>query len=154
MGNGFDDMRMAPIPADVDPNLMDPEKFDDDDGDDSRVLESRQVRGRRVRNRMGDDLGVIEETMIDLPTGRVAYAVLSFGGFLGIGTKLFAIPWQALKWDAADREFILDVDKHMLQSAPGFDRDHWPNMADPAFTTLIYGYYGYQSYLDEEDTAR
>ena len=153
MGNGFDDMRMAPIPADIDPDLMDPEKFDDDDGGGSRVMEAREVRGRRVRNRVGDDLGVIEEVMIDLPTGRVAYAVLSFGGFLGIGGKLFAIPWQALKWNAADREFILDVDKQILQSAPGFDKDNWPNMADPAFTTLIYGYYGYQSYLDEEDTA-
>ncbi len=153
MGNGFDDMRMAPIPADVDLNLIDPE-LDNNEGGGSRVMEARQVRGRRVHNRLGDDLGVIEEVMIDLPTGRVAYAVLSFGGFLGIGGKLFAIPWQALKLNESDREFILDVDKHMLQSAPGFDKDHWPNMADPAFTTLIYGYYGYQSYLDEEDSAR
>src|SRR5579864_3787718 len=116
MGNGFDDMRMAPIPADVDPYLMDPEKFDDDGGGDSRVMKAREVRGRRVRNRAGDDLGDIEEIMIDLPTGRVAYAVLSFGGFLGIGGKLFAIPWQALKLNEADGEFILDVDKQMLQS--------------------------------------
>jgi sporulation protein YlmC with PRC-barrel domain len=82
-------------------------------------------------NSAGEDLGKIEEIMIDVPTGRVAYAVLSFGGFLGMGDKLFALPWDALKLNEDEHEFILNVDKATLENAPGFDQDDWPDMADP-----------------------
>jgi hypothetical protein len=80
--------------------------------------------------------------------GRIAYAVLSFGGFLGIGNKLFAIPWDALKLDEENHEFILDIDRNTLENAPGFDKDNWPDMADPEFGSSIFNYYGYRPYWD------
>src|SRR6266542_2627241 len=91
-----------------------------------RVLSAGTLTGDRVRNSAGEDLGKIEEIMIDIPTGRVAYAVLSFGGFLGMGNKLFAVPWEALTVDEVNHEFVMNADKQMLESAPGFDKDNWP----------------------------
>jgi hypothetical protein len=79
--------------------------------------------------------------MIDLEQGRVAYAVLSFGGFLGIGDKLFAVPWRALRIDEAEHEFILDMDRDALADAPGFDKDNWPDMANPAFRDQLDEHY-------------
>jgi hypothetical protein len=102
-----------------------------------------------VRNAAGEDLGKIEELMVDVNTGRVAYAVLSFGGFLKMGNKLFAIPWEALQLDAANHQFILNVDKTRLESATGFDKDNWPDMADPRFGTGIYSHYGYKPYWED-----
>ena len=84
--------------------------------------------------------------MIDLDTGRIAYAVLSFGGFLGMGDKLFAIPWSALTVDKVEKRFILNVDKELLKRAPGFDKDHWPNMADRAWGAQVFKYYGAKPY--------
>lgn len=115
-----------------------------------RVLSASTLAGDRVRNSEGEDLGKIEELMIDIPTGRIAYAVLSFGGFLGMGNKLFAIPWEALTVDEIEHQLILNVDKKTLEAAPGFDKDEWPDMADPAFGTQIYGYYGYKEYWTDD----
>jgi sporulation protein YlmC with PRC-barrel domain len=106
-----------------------------------RVLSATTLTGNRVRNSAAEDLGRIEEIMIDVPTGRVAYAVLSFGGFLGIGDKLFAVPWQALTLNERGHEFILNIDRERLETAPGFDRDHWPDMADPGWGSLVDEFY-------------
>lgn len=113
-----------------------------------RVLSASTLKGDKVVNRQGEDLGKIEELMIDLERGRIAYAVLSFGGFLGMGDKLFAIPWEALTIDMAEKQFVLDANKELLKRAPGFDKDHWPNMADSAWGAELYGYYGYKPYWD------
>jgi hypothetical protein len=86
--------------------------------------------------------------MIDLGTGRIAYAVLSFGGFLGMGDKLFAIPWSALTVDTLEKRFILQVDKELLKRAPGFAKEQWPNMADRAWGTQVFKYYGAKPYWD------
>jgi hypothetical protein len=99
-------------------------------------------------------LGAIEELMIDVDTGQIAYAVLSFGGFLGFGDKLFAIPWKALKLDAANEVFKLNVDRKVLESAPGFDKDNWPDMADPDFGTRVYSHYGAKPYWDEAERPK
>jgi hypothetical protein len=82
----------------------------------------------------------------DLEHGRVAYAVLSFGGFLGVGSKLFAIPWDALTLSADEHQFILDVPKERLKKAPGFDQDNWPDVSDRAWGAEIYRYYNYRPY--------
>lgn len=111
-----------------------------------RVLSASTLKGDPVRNPHGEDLGKIEELMIDLDRGRVAYAVLSFGGFLGMGDKLFAIPWEALAVDTTEKRFVLNVNKELLERAPGFDKDNWPDMADPAWGVQLYGYYGYKPY--------
>src|SRR4030095_1561824 len=96
-----------------------------------RVLRTKDIYSDRVRNTAGENLGKIEELVIDVNSGRVAYAVLSFGGVLSLGNKLFAIPWEALQVDLTNKEFVLNVDKTRLENATGFDKDNWPNMADP-----------------------
>jgi sporulation protein YlmC with PRC-barrel domain len=117
-----------------------------------RVLTAGTLTGDRVRNGAGEDLGKIEEIMIDIPTGRVAYAVLSHGGFLGIGDKLFAVPWSALEVDEFEHRFVLDVDTKTLENAPGFDKNNWPDMADPSFGESIHQHWGQTPYWEHDMT--
>lgn len=119
-----------------------------------RVLSASSLSGDKVRNPAGEDLGNIEEIMVDISTGRVAYAVLSFGGFLGMGNKLFAVPWAALTLDEIHYEFVLNADKQMLEKAPGFDKDNWPDMADPTWGSQVHHYYGVNPDWDEETASR
>jgi surface antigen len=99
-------------------------------------------------------LGKIDEIMIDIPSGRVAYAVLSFGGILKIGNKLFAIPWNALKVDEDEKSFVLEVDQRTLETAPGFDKDNWPDMADVTWGSQIFKHYGIAPYWEETPEQR
>jgi len=108
-------------------------------------LSASTIKGDKVVNRAGEDFGKIEELMIDLQDGRVAYAVLSFGGFLGMGDKLFAIPWKALSLRLHEHAFTLDVPKDVLEKAEGFDKDNWP-VTTHEWLSNVYSYYGYQPY--------
>ena len=108
-------------------------------------LSASTLKGDKVVNAAGEDLGKIEELMFDLRDGRLAFAVLSFGGFLGMGDKLFAIPWQALRLKLHDHAFVFDVPKDTLEKAEGFDKDNWP-ITSREWLSTIYGYYGYQPY--------
>ena len=110
------------------------------------VLSASTINHTGVENPQGEDLGRIEDLMIDLNSGCVAYAVLSFGGFLGMGDKFFALPWEALKVDTDREKVILDVDKELLKSAPGFDKDNWPDTSEHAWLVDVYEYYGYKPY--------
>ena len=110
------------------------------------VLSASSLKGDNVVNHQGEDLGKIEEIMIDLDRGRIAFAVLSFGGFLGMGDKLFAIPWQAFSVDMTKKRMVLNADKALLEKAPGFDKNNWPDMADLSLGSTLYGYYGYKPY--------
>lgn len=106
------------------------------------VLSASSISSDKVKNLQGEDLGKIEDLMIDLKSGRVAYAVVSFGsGFMHSG-KFLAIPWESLAVDQGDKKIILNVPRETLESAEGFDKDHWPDMADEAFRTRTYGHYG------------
>jgi len=98
--------------------------------------------GDSVVNAAEEDLGDIKEIMLDMQTGQVAYAVLAFGGFLGVGEKLFAVPWQALHLDTVNKRFVLNVDKDRLKTAPGFDKDAWPDMSDLSWASGIHSFYG------------
>jgi len=109
----------------------------------ARPLTAAHLIGDPVVNPKGEDLGKIEDFVIDPTTARIDYAVLSFGGFLGMGDKLFAVPIEAMKLSPEEKRFILDVDKERLKNAPGFDKDHWPESTDRAFGTKVYNYYGY-----------
>ncbi len=120
----------------------------------SRVLAVGSVTGDKVRNRAGEDLGNIEDIMIDLQSGRIAYAVLTFGGFLGMGDKLFAVPWKSLELNSEEHEFILDVDKSTLENAPGFDKNNWPDFADATFGSAIHAHYGQEPYWEKNQYAR
>jgi sporulation protein YlmC with PRC-barrel domain len=116
------------------------------EGPGPEVLGASTLSGDNVVDRTGESLGQIKEIMVDVPTGRVAYAVLSFGGFLGMGDKLFAVPWSALTLDADNKQFILDVDRDRLKDAPGFDKNHWPSMAQSTWATTVYKFYGIDPY--------
>ena len=115
-----------------------------------KIIDAAMLAGDPVVNAAGAHLGKIRAVMLDIPTGRVAYAVLSFGGFLGAGDKLFAVPWPALKLDPVENRFVFDVTKERLEAAPGFDKDHWPRMADREWATEIHDYYDVAPYWGEE----
>lgn len=119
---------------------------EDTAGPGPRVMSASTLEGDEIVNRQGEKLGTLEEIMLDVSSGRIAYAVLSTGGFLGMGDKLFAVPWQALTLDTDNECFILDVDKDRLQNAPGFDKNHWPAMADQRWASELHTYYGTRPY--------
>lgn len=112
------------------------------DGPGPRLMGACTLVGSDVYNQHDEDLGDIKEIMLDTQSGNVRYAVLCFGGFLGMGEKLFAVPWSALKLDALNKRFVLNVDKDRLETAPGFDKDNWPDMANQEWTKEIHSYYG------------
>lgn len=105
-------------------------------------MSASTLTGDDVYNLQDEKLGDVKDIMLDMRTGKVAYAVLSFGGFLGMGEKLFAVPWAALKLDTDNKRFTLNADKERLENAPGFDKDSWPDMADPVWANGIHSYYG------------
>jgi sporulation protein YlmC with PRC-barrel domain len=161
-GSAFDDSRIASgtlsrggqKPGIAVPHAGESSSISRDDDRDGvpRVLSARTLMGNRVRNAAGEDLGKVEEIMLDVPRGRIAYAVLSFGGFLGMANKLFAVPWSALKLKTAEHEFILDISRETLENAPGFDKSHWPDMADPAFGARVHSHYGAPVYWEHMTT--
>ncbi|MBI5444038.1 MAG: PRC-barrel domain-containing protein [Deltaproteobacteria bacterium] len=105
------------------------------------VMGASTLVGEKVVDAKGKDVGKIEEIMFDTRTGKVAYAVLSFGGILGVGDKLFAVPWKALRFYPDNEQFLLGLDRERLEKAPGFDRDHWPKMGDFKWASEIHWYY-------------
>lgn len=112
------------------------------DGPGPQLMGADTLIGNDVYNLEDEDIGNIKEIMLDVAGGDIAYAVLSFGSILGFGEKLFAVPWSALKLDTEKKCFILNVDKDRLKNAPGFDKDSWPNLADPTWANDIHSYYG------------
>jgi len=108
----------------------------------SRVLSASSLASDDVYNPKGEKLGSIKELMLDIQSGKVCYAVLSFGGFLSLGEKLFAVPWSALTVDTENKRLVMDTDEDRLKNAPGFDTDNWPNMADATWEKTVHGYYG------------
>lgn len=124
-------------------------KGNDGGGPGPALMGANTLIGNDVYNGNDEDLGNIKEIMLDVRSGRVSYAVLSFGGFLGMGEKLFAVPWSALTLDTENKRFVLNVEKVKLESAPGFNADQWPNMADASWAEGIHAYYGIQPSADD-----
>jgi sporulation protein YlmC with PRC-barrel domain len=108
------------------------------------LLASGTLIGDKVVNQENEHIGKIEELMISVVDGKVAYAVMSFGGFLHFGNKFFAIPWSTLRVDEEKKRIVLNVDKESLKNAPGFDKNNWPDMSDEKFTTEINTYYKFK----------
>ncbi|PMR70093.1 PRC-barrel domain-containing protein [Halomonas heilongjiangensis] len=105
------------------------------------LLSASTITGDEVCNMQDEKLGKIQDVMLDTTEGKIRYAVLASGGFLGMGDRLFAVPWKALKHDKENRRFMLDVDVERLKNAPGFDKDQWPNMADATWSSTVESYY-------------
>ena len=113
-----------------------------------KLLSATSIEGTKVINAKDEKIGEIKDLMIDWENGSVAYAVLSFGGVMGLGEKLFAIPLEAFEFNThRDEEVVLlNVDKESLKEAPGFDKDNWPQNPDRAFIDSVFTYYGYEPY--------
>lgn len=106
-----------------------------------------QLMDLSVMNSQNEDLGSIEDLVIDPHNGKIRYAALSFGGFLGIGDKLFAVPWEALQVrtnNDGDMYLHLDATKEKLKNAPGFNQDNWPDFASQTWSTGVDKFYGVQ----------
>lgn len=107
------------------------------------LLAAGSIIGDKVVNQQNEHIGKIEELMISLDDGIISYAVMSFGGFLNFGNKFFAVPWKTLKVDQDKKCLVINVDKERLKEAPGFDKDHWPDMT-PEWAAQINTFYEYK----------
>ena len=114
-------------------------------GPGPEVMGAQTLIGNDVYNHKGEDIGEIKEIMLDMQSGKISYAVLSFGGFLGLGEKLFAAPWTALTLDTINKRFVLNVEKERLVEAPGFNKEQWPDVADQSWSKKIHTYSGVES---------
>jgi hypothetical protein len=138
-----DDLYRAPLGVDAGSDLS--------TGLGPRFAGVHTLTGFDVCNRDVEQLGDIKELMLNVRSGRVVYAVLSFGGFLGMGEKLFAVPWSALTFDTMNNRFVLDVDKERLKDAPGFDKGNWPDLQNPVWQKEIHVFYGTKEGAGEAD---
>jgi len=107
----------------------------------NKLLSATSINKDNVVNASGESLGEIKDLMVDPEDGRVVYAVLSFGGILGLGDKYFAVPFERLATDRENKRMVLNVDKKRLESAPGFAKDNWPDFADPTIRQTVNDYY-------------
>src|ERR1700761_4749035 len=105
------------------------------------VMAAATLDANKVLTADGETAGKVKDIMLDVRSGRVAYVVMSSGGFLGIGDRLFAIPWNALTLDTDRACFVLNVDASRVKDAPGFDEDQWPAMADQGWAASVHEYY-------------
>ena len=115
---------------------------------DVTLLRSTSLFSYRVKSPQGEDLGKIEEIMIDMEQGRVANAVLSFGGFLGLGNKWVPVPWDALALQPDEKVLTLKIEKEKLQKAPNFEPATLPDLANRQWGAVIHTYYGYTPYWE------
>jgi uncharacterized protein YrrD len=118
-------------------------------GPGPRLMTADTLTGDRVVNLQGETLGKITDIMLDVPRGRIAYAVMASGGFLGLGEKLFALPWSALTLDPQRECFVMDASAARFNNAPGFDHGHWPSSAEfDGLGEQIHSYWGSRNYWD------
>ena len=106
-----------------------------------RLISADRVEGTTVYNTDGERLGTIESLMIDKLSGRVAYAVMSFGGFLGIGDHHHQLPWQVLHYDVGQGGYVVDLDKRVLEGAPTFRSDEKVDWEDESWGKRVHDYY-------------
>lgn len=107
-----------------------------------RLISSQKVDGTAVYNRDGDRLGTIDHMMIDKFTGQVEYAVMSSGGFLGIGDNYNPVPWKSLVYDVNLGGYVMDADRARLEQAPRFQSTGRPNWSDRSYTEKVDEYWG------------
>jgi len=113
-----------------------------------RLIASDKVEGTAVYNRQDQHLGTVHNFMVDKSSGRVAYAVMSFGGFLGMGESYHPLPWRALTYNPRQKGFIIDLDRSKLEKGPSYTADTLPNWSDHAYGKEVDTFYGMSSYWD------
>jgi len=115
--------------------------LDDQERDETdRLIASNKVEGTAVYNRKGEKLGAVDNFMVDKRTGKVEYAIMSFGGFLGMGDSYHPLPWSVLTYDTRQGGYVVDLDKRVLQEAPSYTSGHEPRY-DREYGRQVYGYY-------------
>ena len=110
------------------------------------LISSDRVEGTNVYNNQGDKLGSVDCVMLDKQQGKVAYAVMSFGGFLGIGEKRHPLPWQTLTYDEQNDGYVVNLTKDQLEKAPTLDRGDYDRLKDRVYGASIYSHYGQTPY--------
>ncbi len=106
------------------------------------LIASDKVEGTAVYNRSGERLGTVHNFMVDKRSGQVAYAVMSFGGFLGIGESYRPLPWKVLTYDPRQGGYVVDLTREQLQGAPSYAGSSTPDWTDQAYGRRINDYYG------------
>ncbi len=107
------------------------------------LISSDKVEGTSVYNREGEQLGTIDRLMIDKQTGRVHYAIMSFGGFLGMGNSFHPLPWQSLIYERDAGRYVVDLDRERLENAPSYEDTAEPSWNDPEYGRRVSSYYGF-----------
>ena len=126
------------------------------------TVRASQLIGMNLQNDQGKSVGEISDFVLDANDGRMRYVAVTYGGLMGVGNKLFAVPFEAFKVrqnpddpaDAGDFVLVLNVTQAQLKGAVGFDKDHWPNMADQNFTQELYKRYGVERSLRNDNRTR
>jgi sporulation protein YlmC with PRC-barrel domain len=118
-----------------------------DDKTTGNSIRASQLMGANIQNSKGESVGEISDVVLDAARGKVSYAAVTYGGLMGIGDKMFAVPWEAFRCvqdpdDADDYYLVLDVTPEKLEGATGFDQDSWPNFADASFKSQLDTRYG------------
>jgi sporulation protein YlmC with PRC-barrel domain len=107
-----------------------------------RLIAASQVSGTNVYNAAGEKLGYIYDVMLDKESGKTDYAVMSFGGFLGIGDRYHPLPWQVLRYDPAQGGYVVNLDRRRLEGAPSYAANETSLWNDPAYGRRVSDYYG------------
>ena len=107
------------------------------------LIAASQVNGTAVFNTAGERLGSVQDLLLDKATGQAKFAVLSFGGFLGLGSHHHPLPWHTLRFDAAQGGYVVDLDRAMLQGGPSYDPEDISAWEDPTYGRQLYDYYGH-----------
>ena len=118
--------------------------------EESRAILANSIIDLKVQNKEGQEIGKIEDIVLDMESGRIGYAVMSSAGFLAGDERLFAVPIQSMVLDLTRNRFLLDADKERLENAPGFDRNNWPRMGDRRWGAKIHAYFGQRPYWEKE----
>jgi hypothetical protein len=119
-----------------------------------RLISAGQISGHAVEDSKRVKIGTIEDLLIDKQSGRVVYAILNFGGFLGIGEKRVALPWPAFGYNREEDALVLNLDRDVLARAPNFDFDSLPDMEDLNWHRELHVYFGLTPYWDQEMVRR
>ncbi len=107
-----------------------------------RLIAASKVNGTTVYNTTGEKLGSVYDVMIDKSSGKAEYAIMSFGGFLGIGDSYHPLPWQPLRYDADQGGYVVNIDRSRLEGAPAYTSSDTATWDDPAYGRRINDYYG------------
>jgi sporulation protein YlmC with PRC-barrel domain len=116
----------------------------------ARFIPTSRLTQYDVINKKGQDMGQVQNFIVDMVAGRIAFVIVSFEGFLGISDKWFAMPWALMTWSVEHKKFILDMPKETLEKAPGMDKNKWPDQVNFEFIAQTYAHFGVAPYWDSD----